>query len=71
MLGLPYAFSYLGWAAGMVTLSLLTGISFYTSWLLSQLHEDDGVRFNTYREIGESVWGKNVKKCIDCVFRLR
>lgn len=58
VLGLPYAFSYLGWAAGLVTLITLTAISFYTSWLLAQLHEYNGARFDTYREIGESVWGK-------------
>jgi len=57
VLGLPYAFSYLGWVGGLLTLSTLCLFSIYTSYLLSQLHEVYGVRLNTYREIGEAVWG--------------
>ena len=57
VLGLPYAFSYLGWAGGLVSLTLLCGISLYTSYLLAELHEDGNIRLNTYREIGQHVWG--------------
>ena len=59
VLGLPYAFSYLGWFGGLITLSTLCAASIYTSHLLALLHEDpDGERrHNTYREIGEAVWG--------------
>lgn len=58
VLGIPYAFSYLGWAGGLTSLTLLFLISFYTSYLLSELHEDGNVRLNTYREIGQHVWGE-------------
>eukprot|EP00887_Chlorella_sp_A99_P007119 scaffold2.g7119.t1 len=50
VLGLPYAFSYLGW-----------GI--YTSYLLAALHEQpQGVRLNTYREMGEMILGPRMGK---------
>jgi amino acid permease len=51
--------SYLGWGWGLLTLTLLCAASIYTSYLLSELHEDpSGRRHNTYREIGEAVWGR-------------
>ena len=58
VLGLPYAFKYLGWFWGLLTLSVLFCVSLYTSYLLSELHEDGSVRLNTYREIGQYVWGE-------------
>lgn len=58
VLGLPYAFKYLGWFFGLTTLSVLFCVSLYTSYLLSELHEDGSVRLNTYREIGQYVWGE-------------
>lgn len=58
VLGLPYAFSYLGWLGGLLSLTVLFCVSLYTSYLLSELHEDGNVRFNTYREIGQHVWGE-------------
>jgi len=58
VLGLPHAFKYLGWFWGLMTLSLLLCVSLYTSYLLSELHEDGSVRLNTYREIGQYVWGE-------------
>ena len=58
VLGLPYAFKYLGWFTGLTTLSVLFCVSSYTSYLLSELHEDGSVRLNTYREIGQYVWGE-------------
>ncbi|KAG7667163.1 hypothetical protein KSW81_000904 [Nannochloris sp. 'desiccata'] len=59
VLGLPHSFSYLGWGPGLFLLASLCAISIYTSHLLAHLHEDpDGdKRYNTYREIGEAVWG--------------
>jgi len=33
-------------------------VSLYTSYILSELHEDGNVRLNTYREIGQYVWGE-------------
>ena len=59
MLGLPHAFSYLGWGPALFTLTTLCIASIYTSHLLAQLHEDpdSDKRYDTYREIGEAVWG--------------
>lgn len=58
VLGLPSAFSYLGWGAGLTTLTLLCAASIYTSYLLAELHEYEDRRLNSYREIGEAVWGR-------------
>jgi amino acid permease len=58
VLGLPYAFSYLGWLGGLSSLTILLCVSLYTSYLLSELHEDGNIRLNTYREIGQHVWGE-------------
>lgn len=58
MLGLPYAFSYLTWAGGLVFLSLAFVASLYTSWLLAALHEEpDGRRHNRYVDLGVAVLG--------------
>ncbi len=47
ILGLPYAFSCLGWAGGLVVLAVATVASLYTSYLLAAMHEDkDGRRHN-------------------------
>lgn len=58
VLGLPYAFRYLGWVGGLLSLTTLFCVSLYTSYLLSELHEDGNIRLNTYREIGQHVWGE-------------
>jgi amino acid permease len=58
VLGLPYAFRYLGWIGGLFSLTVLFCVSLYTSYILSELHEDGNVRLNTYREIGQYVWGE-------------
>lgn len=58
VLGLPHAFSFLGWAAGLLLLTLLCGFSIYTSYLLAALHEaPGGERLNTYREMGAAILG--------------
>ena len=57
VLGLPYAFSFLGWMGGLITLATLCAASLYTSDLLTRLHDLHGIRLNTYRAIGEAVWG--------------
>lgn len=66
VLGLPYAFSILGWAVGLIALTTLLATSLYTSYLLSNLHEigpldyytgNERRRLNTYRAIGEYIWG--------------
>lgn len=46
VLGLPYAFKYLMWPGGIVTIVLSYVISLYTLWQLCILHEDKGKRFN-------------------------
>lgn len=62
VLGLPHAFSYLGWAGGIFTLTLFTVSSIYTSYILAALHDNGNRRLNTYREIGEAVLGPRAGK---------
>ncbi len=57
VLGLPSAFSHLGWAGGLSLLSIFTVTSLYTSYLLASLHERGDKRYNTYRERGEGIFG--------------
>ncbi|KAL4442421.1 hypothetical protein ABPG77_005005 [Micractinium sp. CCAP 211/92] len=58
VLGLPHSFSFLGWPAGLLLLTLLCGFSIYTSYLLAAMHETpSGERLNTYREMGEALLG--------------
>lgn len=48
VLGLPHAFSFLGWGVGIVVL-LLAGLSaLFTATLLAAMHEANGVRHNRY-----------------------
>ena len=59
VLGLPYAFSYLGWTAGLLFLGLCFMTSLYTSYLLAALHEGpDGTRRNRYKDLGQAVLGE-------------
>ena len=59
VLGLPYAFSYLGWAAGFLFLGLCFMTSLYTSYLLAALHEGpDSTRRNRYKDLGQAVLGE-------------
>ena len=64
VLGLPHAFSFLGWAGGLAMLTLFCTASIYTSYLLSALHErpGSGVRLNTYRQMGEAILGVRLGK---------
>lgn len=48
VLGLPYAFSYLGFFGGSIMLTLAGGSALYTAWLLASMHEMNGVRHNRY-----------------------
>eukprot|EP00887_Chlorella_sp_A99_P000380 scaffold13.g380.t1 len=58
VLGLPYAFSLLGWVAASLTLALCTATSAYSAYLLGHLHTlKDGRRVRTLRALGEEVWG--------------
>ena len=58
VLGLPYAFSYLGWAGGTIFLTITLTSSLYTSWQLAGMHEQDGIRINRYRDLGVYTLGK-------------
>ncbi|KAK9826733.1 hypothetical protein WJX81_002553 [Elliptochloris bilobata] len=58
VLGLPYAFKYLLWPGGIVTIVLSYVISLYTLWQLCILHEDRGKRFNRYHELGSHAFGQ-------------
>ena len=59
VLGLPYAFSYLGWTGGLLFLGLCFMTSLYTSYLLAALHEGpDGTRRNRYKDLGQAILGE-------------
>eukprot|EP00882_Tetradesmus_deserticola_P013889 GHRQ01014752.1.p1 GENE.GHRQ01014752.1~~GHRQ01014752.1.p1 ORF type:complete len:208 (+),score=53.08 GHRQ01014752.1:469-1092(+) len=49
VLGLPYALSWLGWVAGIVILLLFYVITLWSSLLLAECHETNGVKHPTYR----------------------
>ena len=57
VLGLPFAFSYLGWAVGILFLILCALSSLYTGWQLASMHELDGKRLGRYRDLGVHVLG--------------
>ncbi|KAK9815636.1 hypothetical protein WJX72_007252 [[Myrmecia] bisecta] len=59
VLGLPYAFSYLGWFFGLLLLVGTAAVSLYTSHLLAHMHEDEcGTRHCRYQDLGKAVFGK-------------
>jgi amino acid permease len=58
VLGLPYAFSYLGFVGGSFLLLLAGGSALYTSWLLASMHEMNSVRHNRYRDLGAAIMGR-------------
>lgn len=58
MLALPYTFSYLTWAGGLILLALSMAISLYTSYLLAALHQDEsGSRRDTYIDLAKAILG--------------
>ena len=58
VLGLPYSFSYLGWAGGITALIVTLAASLYTAHLLAVLHEDpDGTRHDRYVDLGVAILG--------------
>jgi amino acid permease len=58
VLGLPYAFSYLGWYAGPIFLGCAAATSYYTSFQLAGMHEHEGKRLNRYQDVGIAVLGR-------------
>ncbi|KAF7836445.1 lysine histidine transporter-like 5 [Senna tora] len=58
VLGLPYAVSQLGWTAGIIAIMMSWLITFYTLWLLVEMHEIvPGKRFDRYHQLGEYALG--------------
>ncbi|XP_027348463.1 lysine histidine transporter-like 5 [Abrus precatorius] len=58
VLGLPYAISQLGWIPGIAAIVVSWLVTFYTLWLLVEMHElVPGKRFDRYYELGEHVLG--------------
>lgn len=46
VLGLPHAFSFLGWGVGIVVLAIAGLSALFTGSLLATMHEHNGVRHN-------------------------
>jgi hypothetical protein len=60
LLSLPYAFSFLGWAPGLLALTICGLVSSYAYCLLSQVLDDcasKGHRFYRFRELSKFVIG--------------
>lgn len=49
VLGLPHAMSWLGWVGGVIVLVLFFWITLWSSLLLADMYEVDGVKHPTYR----------------------
>jgi amino acid permease len=66
LLSLPYAFSFLGWAPGLLALTICGLVSSYAYCLLSQVLDDcasKGHRFYRFRELSQFVIGKSWTNC--------
>ncbi|KAK9839961.1 hypothetical protein WJX74_001134 [Apatococcus lobatus] len=57
ILNLPYAMASITWVGGVVSGVIAYMVSFYTMYLMLELHEHKGRRFNRYRELGELAFG--------------
>ncbi|MFS7978198.1 putative amino acid transporter, transmembrane domain-containing protein [Helianthus anomalus] len=57
---LPVAFTILGWAWGVIALTLTFIWQLYTLYLLVNLHEspEDGVRYSRYMQLAKAAFGK-------------
>eukprot|EP00892_Ulva_mutabilis_P009858 jgi/Ulvmu1/7244/UM035_0031.1 len=58
VLGLPHAFSFLGWGVGIAVLAAAGLSALFTARLLAVMHESNGVRHNRYRDLGTAIMGK-------------
>ncbi|MCO5595261.1 hypothetical protein L7F22_049301 [Adiantum nelumboides] len=56
---LPFALASLGWPAGMGMLVLGTMVTWYSSILVASLWEWNGVPHVTYRDLGQSIFGRS------------
>ncbi|KAG8378522.1 hypothetical protein BUALT_Bualt08G0145800 [Buddleja alternifolia] len=61
VLGLPLVVARLGWYAGLIAIGVSWLVTWYTIWLLVQLHESvAGQRFDRYTELGQHAFGKRL-----------
>ena len=69
VLGLPYAFSYLGWFGGIFGLTATLVVSLYTAYQISALHEEpDGTRHNRYADLGRAILGQHRCYALSCAY---
>ncbi|KAL3613911.1 hypothetical protein CASFOL_041985 [Castilleja foliolosa] len=63
---LPVAFTILGWAWGIICLTLAFIWQLYTLYLLVQLHEspEDGIRYSRYMQLASATFGEKVSKLV-------
>ncbi|XVF62259.1 hypothetical protein PTKIN_Ptkin08bG0203000 [Pterospermum kingtungense] len=63
---LPVAFTYLGWAWGLISLTILYIWQFYTLWILVQLHEstENGKRYSRYIQLADAAFGERLGKAL-------
>ncbi|CAN6688213.1 unnamed protein product [Malus baccata var. baccata] len=69
---LPLAFATLGWALGIICLSLAFAWQLYTAWLLVHLHESDtgihesdtGIRYSRYLHLAITAFGPKLGKLL-------
>lgn len=61
---LPVAFTILGWAWGVIGLTLAFIWQLYTLYLLVQLHESpqDGIRYSRYMQLASATFGERLSK---------
>ncbi|KAI5315175.1 hypothetical protein L3X38_044351 [Prunus dulcis] len=60
---LPVALATLGWAWGIICLSLAFSWQLYTIWLLVHLHESDsGTRYSRYLDLAMTTFGQKLGK---------
>lgn len=67
ILNLPYAMGSMTWVGGVVSGVVAYLVSFYTMYLMLELHEHKGRRFNRYRELGELAFGASVHLVAVCL----
>ncbi|KAM2713671.1 hypothetical protein EV2_043503 [Malus domestica] len=62
---LPLSFATLGWAWGIICLSVAFMWQLYTLWLLIQLHESEsGVRYSRYLRLSMAAFGEKLGKIL-------
>ena len=59
VLPLPFAFSQLTWAPGLIALLLAIGTTTYSSYILAGLFNWNGKVYYRYRDLVRSIFGKS------------